>query len=530
MTDQLHHRSAHVRAVDQEARTVTGIAVPWDEPTTIRDWDGEYTEQFARGSVRDSDDSLLYWRHTEPIGRIISHRDTDAGWEITAAISSTPRGDEAYTLLRDGVIRSFSVGFRPVRSSVDEETGAVTREEVTVAEVSVVPMPAYRGADVTDVRHQSTTTTPRPQEAAPMTDVLTRADLNELRTEFEDLTRGIGTRLDGLQRDEEPAVDTRSAGEVLQALNRGDEATVAAYDQLMQHRADEPAVLKDGAPRPAWVGDLTRIIGDSSILPGLFSTGTLPAEGNTLEYGQLKTNTVQVTEQANEGDALAFGKVSIETKSAQVKTYGGYTTLSRQAVERSSIALLNHHLNALALEAAKRRNVSLRAYLAKLRADQVTADTLAARKTVTVAAADTYLDWVGAIVDAAGIYEDLALPLDGLLADKGTFKSLAQLHDSAGRPLMTVYGTGSNAVGEVNVKNIDGNLAGVTVKVDPKQATEGASFFNKNAVRQYNSPLVSLTDGNVVNLTNAYSVYFYAALAAEVPDALVPVVTADPTE
>ncbi|NQW90277.1 HK97 family phage prohead protease [Curtobacterium sp. VKM Ac-2861] len=528
MPDQLHVRSVHVRAVDQEARTVSGIAVPWDQPVTIRDWAGEYTEQFARGSVRDSDDALLYWRHDEPIGRLTAARDTDAGWEITASISSTPRGEEAYTLLRDGVIRSFSVGFRPVRSSVDEETGAVTREEVEVREVSVVPMPAYDGAAVTDVRHQSTTTNPR-QETDHMTDVLTRADLDALRTEFQDLDRGLDQRLAGLQRDEEPAVDTRSAGEVLHALVRGDEATVASYDQLMQQRADEPATSADAAPRPTWVGDLTRIIADSSILPGLFSTGTLPATGNKVEYGQLKSNTVTVEEQTNEGDPLTFGKVSIENKSADVHTYGGYSTLTRQAVERSSANLLNHTLNALALAAAKRRNVGLRAYLAELVAAQRVADTLAARKTVTVDAPDTYLAWVSGIVDAAGIYEDQALPLDGLLADKSTFKELAGLHDSAGRPLMTVYGTGTNAVGEVNVKNIDGNLAGVTVKVDARQKAEGAAFYNRSAIKQYNSPLVSLTDGNVVNLTNAFSVYFYAALAAEVPDAIVPVVAADPT-
>ena len=528
MTDQLHTRSVHVRAVDQQARTVTGIAVPYNSPTTIRDWAGEYTEQFAPGSVRDSDDALLYWRHDEPIGRLTAARDTADGWEVTASISTTPRGEEAYTLLRDGVIRSMSVGFRPVRSTVDEETGDVTREEVEVREVSLVPMPAYDGAAVTDVRHQTTTTTPRPQEAAPMTDVLTRADLDAVRTQVEDLERGLDGRLAGLQTADEPAVDTRSAGEVLQLLVRGDEATVAAYDQLMQ-RADEPTTTEDGAPRPTWIGDLTRIIGDSSPLPGLFSTGTLPATGNSIEYGQLKSNTVDVREQENEGDPLTFGKVSIENKSAEVRTYGGYSTLTRQAIERSSINLLNHTLNALALAAAKRRNVALRTYLATLRGTQVAADTLAARKAVTVGKLDSYTAWVSGIVDAAGLYEDLALPLEGLLTDRETFKSLAGMTDTANRPLMTVYGSGTNAVGEVNVKNIDGNLAGVTVKVDARQAAPGAAFYNRSAIRQYNSPLVSLTDGNVVNLTNAFSVYFYAALAAEIPDALVPVVGEDPT-
>lgn len=530
--DQLHVREMHVRAVNTDERTVTGIAVPYDEPTEIRDWSGTYTEQFARGAVQDSDDALLYWRHAEPIGRIVSHRDTDAGWEITARISETPRGDEAYTLLRDGVVRSMSVGFRPITTEVDAETGNVTRTAVQVPEVSLVPMPAYAGADVLDVRHRPAPPAPDQNRGEPhMTEnVLTRADLEAhetaVRQQIEDLQRGLPDMLD--RRDAAPAADTRSAGQVLQLLVRGDEATIASYEQVLQRAYDGGVLADDGTLRPGWVGDLTRIIEDKSILSDLFSTGTLPAEGETIEFGQLKSNTIQIAEQENEGDDLVYGKVQITTRNAPVKTVGGYTKLSRQTIERSSVNMLDTNLRALAIEARRNKNVALRKFVQETRDKQLAADKAGARTTVTVADQTKYTGWVGGIIDAAGIYEEIGLSLDALLVDKASFKTLANMTDSAGRPLMIVYGEGVNAVGVVTAAALGGNLAGVIVRVDPKQTDATPQFVNKLAIRAYNSPIVSLTDSNIVNLTNAYSVYFYTALADEIPGGLIPVVTADP--
>jgi hypothetical protein len=44
---------------------------------------------------------------------------------------------------------------------------------------------------------------------------------------------------------------------------------------------------------------------------------------------------------------LTFGKVKFGTKTADIETYGGYTTLSRQVIERSTTPMLNTALKAL---------------------------------------------------------------------------------------------------------------------------------------------------------------------------------------
>lgn len=509
-------REFQVREVSSETREFTGIAVPWGQVAEIA---GLYREVFERGAVQDSDGARIFWRHREPIGRVTSARDTDAGWEITATLSDTTLGRDAYTLLRDGAIDQLSVGFRPIESREEvapDGTVTVYRTRVEVPEVSLVPFPAYDGAAVTQVRNA---TPAPPQKETPVTETTDAPELEALRASVDEIRRAFAEIVNA-NKNSEPAVHYRSAGHLLKALARGDEAAVKEYNDVMA-RAWDPAgaVVADGTrPGAGWVGDLTRIVDEAAVLASLFSDGSLPAEGMSIEYAQLLTNTVQVAEQAAQGDDLAFGKVSTEVKNAAIKTYGGYSRLSIQAIERSSVNLLNHTLNALGIAAGKRRNTVYRSVFAAAVAAQ-----LAAGNKVTVADQTDYKAWLDAIIDAAEKYTDLGLALDALVVDKTVFKALAHLEGGDGRPLLTIAGTGTNVVGDLNVTAIQGNLASVPVRLNPKQALPGASFINRLAIREYRSPLGRLQDENVVNLSKDFSVYFYAAHAVEIPAAIVPV-------
>ncbi|NTW39351.1 MAG: hypothetical protein HGA44_05580 [Cellulomonadaceae bacterium] len=513
--DALLVREFHVREVAADKREFTGISVPWGETTSATE--AGYREVFERGSV-DDEGALIFWRHHEPIGRVVSAQDTDAGREIIGALSDTTLGRDAYTLLRDGVVVQLSIGFRPVEQR--EEFGAdgsltVTRTKVKVREVSLTPNPAYPGAAVTQVRsaHEGN---PTPKENAMPT--ATTEDLLEVRESVEEMQRLIATFANREQPESEMVY--RSAGQLLKDLVRGDESALREYNDTLQRSwADNPgAVLADGSPRKGWVGDLTRLVDEAAVLASLFSSGSLPDEGNTLEYAELLSNTVDVTEQAEEGDDLAFGKVATTVKNATIHTFGGYSTLSFQSIQRSSVPLLNHTLNAIAIAAGKRRNAVYRSVFAAARASQVTAG-----NTVTVADSTDYADWLDAIIDGAEKYTDLGLSLDAMVTDKTVFKGLARLVGADGRPMMSVQGTGTNVVGSLNVKAISGELASVPVRLNPKQAAPGATLTNRLAIREYRSGLVRLQDENVVNLSKDFSAYFYAAHAVEIPAAIVPV-------
>jgi len=496
---ELLTRDFDLRAVDTEAREVSGIAVPYDTDTSIGGW---YTERIARGAVQDSENALLYWRHDEPIGRITASGDTEAGWEITASISATPRGDEAYTLLKDGVIDRFSIGFESIEHSEDVETNTITRTKIRVREVSLVPFPAYEDATVSQVRSEI----PAPvKDVTPVTDAITTADLVEVRESIEDLERSIATLS---TREPEPVADTRSAGEVLKAIVAGTEDA----------RAYAGSTTADSVVKNGWVGDLTRLVDEAAGIRALFATGTLPGEGTYVEYAQLKSNSVTVAAQGAEGTDLTFGKVQIETKTAPVITYGGYSTLSVQEIERSSVPVLNHTLRAQAIATGKALNTAFRAKFASAVAAQVTAG-----NTVELAGTD-YADYLAAIVDAAEKYDTLGLSLDGLIVASDVFKALAALEASDGRPVLTVAGNnGVNTVGSINVAALSGNLATVPVVLGTGLTAGTQAFYNSTALRSYNSGAVALQDSNVINLSKDFSTYLYSAIADEVPAAIIPV-------
>jgi HK97 family phage prohead protease len=508
-------REFQIRATDTEAREVTGIAVPWDTLTNIGGW---YEEQFERGSVED-DGALLYWQHSEPIGKLLSARDTDKGREITAVISATPRGDEAMTLLRDGVITKFSIGFDPIEHRVDDETAVITRTKVLAREYSLVSFPAYEDAQVSQVRDR---TQPKKEETVENTD---SSGLVEVREEIQELSR----RFDGFTPAVAATIDRRSAGAFVQALASGDTAALASYERAMSYKHDETQLRAytggtsaDAPVMDAWVADLTRIFdGSSGVLAGIFSTGTLPATGMNIEYAQLLADTTAFTVQAAEGDDLAYGKVTLETKTAPVSTYGGYTQLTRAQIERSTLPVLNRSLEAMASAAGARKKVVLRTQVAATVAARIAigsnAGVAVLGATLAAAAAG---NWEDALIDAAIKYDGLNAVPEALVCSATVFKKLRSLTVS-GERVFTVFA--GNASGSLNLPGLTGNLSGIPVYLDAGQAGDSAYFANGDAIRQYDSSLVSLQDENIINLSKDFSVYRYGAIAAEMPQLIVPV-------
>lgn len=495
----LETREFDIRAVNTEERTVAGLAVPYETEA--------HGERIARNAVEPADNVMLFWRHEEPIGRIIEHQQTDAGWEIKAKISETPRGEEAYTLVKDGVINKFSIGFHPVESHRDDN-GIRVVTKANVVEVSLVPEPWYNTANLTEVREIAPEETEETmQENTP---AVTLEDLAEVRELAETVERQLATIA---ERDETPAIDTRTAGEALQAIASGDEMAIRTYTG---------ATTGDSYLRNGWIGDLTRIVEEAAPLRSVFGSSTLPAEGNFIEYASLTSNSVVVDQQDAEGDDLTYGEVVIDSHTAAVKTFGGYSELSTQVITRSSVAYLDHVLRAQAIAAGKAINGFIRAeYLAE-HALQVTAT-----NTVSIPATGvTFNDWLNAAIEAQVKMQAQGLSLDALIVDKATFKALLNVESADGRPVFLVTGAGANNVGSLNVKGLAGDLASIPVVLDAGLASDECAFVNSAALRFYGSSVVSLQDENVVNLSKQFSIHMFGAVAHEIPSAIIPVVAA----
>lgn len=510
MTEQILTREYASQTRSEGNRTVSGIAVPYGDEI---EYTPGYFEKIAPGAFNPETNGpiKLFWSHREVIGPVTAARNTPEGLEITARISETSLGNDAYALACDGAIDRFSIGFVPLFSDTfrDEDGNThVVHTAIEVREVSLVPFPAYNNAVVTEVR-----STPEPVKETPMTDTLTPSldEINERMASLEQAFASAATPAPA------PAVDTRSAGEVLKALITGDENETRAYNGTVSSA--------DGTmTRPTWIGDLTRLVDSVNPLKALFQTGALPPDGLNLEYTELATNNITVNAQANEGDDLLIGKITTREKTTPVKTFGGYTQLTRQAIERTRVNLLQVHLNGMALAAGQ----ASANYFASVFANAVKERAASALSSPKTAATLTWSDISGLVIDAAAAFQAEGLPLDGLIVDKATFKALAALTASDGRPLMSVSGTGANTVGEFNPAGLSGDVVGIKVtpnlmaKPDELGVKVVGAFYSSLAMRTYETPVAQLQDENILNLSKAFSVYRYQAVAAEIPTGLVP--------
>ena len=499
-------RDMEFRVVDREKREVAGIAVPYD---TINNG-----EMFARDSVTLDPEAKLMWQHDqrEPIGRITEGRHTEAGFEIRATISETQRGLDAITLLDDGVINKFSVGFVMRDSKVDDNRNRIVTDAF-VREVSLVSFPWYSDASVTEVREDDTD--PEIPDSAPIKEETveeitpTDSGLAEVRESIQVLEREIAS----ITTLPAPAVDSRSAGEFMQALARGDENAVRAYTG---------ATTGDSIVTP-FDRDLVRIIEDAAPLRQVFSTGVTPAEGMQIVFAQLKAIVDGTATQQAQGDDLGYYEVQLETKSVAIKTIGNYVELSIQSILRSTIDFLNTSLRGQAIALGNRLNVEMRAQYQATVAAQISAN-----NKVTIATSATYNSWLAGITDAAAKFAAIGLPIETLIVDTTTFKELMALQGSDGRPVLLVDGSGVNNVGSISPSGLGGQFAGIRVVADTGLNVNKSqcAFVNSAALRQYTSANLRLESDNAINMSSAYSLGVFTCVADEIPAAIVGIVRA----
>lgn len=493
-------RSFEIREVNEEARTVTGIAVPYDTATDV----GGYQESFERGAITSHEGVKLFWNHTEVIGKVIAGRDTDEGYEITARISDTTLGRDAHTFLKDGVIDRFSVGFIPVEHRTDE--GVVVRTRVDLKEVSLVPFPAYAGATISEVRAEKTNeSNERGSIAEPQQMENTNTyDDAEIRSELESVKRELAVVREAGSTNSKPATNFRSGGEFLKALAGGSEE---AKNEI---RAYTGAVLADSHTSNDWKNDLLVIVNKGRPLVNLFDSGPLAGQGNFVEYPKVSGVTGDVAQQAAEGDDLAYIELSVTTDTAPVKTYGAYSELSRQVIERSDVSYLDAVLKAQAASYAKVTNGVVRNALANASAQSGASFTLSS---------STASNFINAAVDGVQKIEDnsLGLSAEFCLVSADVWARMAGLVDSANRPVFDINGDGSNTIGNANIRGIAGSLAGLPVVVDGGLAAKSLYVASRQAIATWENPgaPVRLQDENIINLTKQFSLYGYMAVGVK---------------
>ena len=498
-------REFQARLVDAEERTIVGLAVPYGQEIDLT---GNLKERFEAGAIQSIEDVKLFYGHEEPIGKVVEGRDTEAGFEIVAKISDTPRGNEIYTLLQDDVLNRFSVGFYPVKDRKEGQT--IVREQVTLLEVSVVPFPAFSGAKITEVRSESETEqveeieeTPNETESETMENI--ELDVRTVQDEVAELRRVIEAG-QSVEIAAPASHKFRSQGEYAKGLLSGDEDAKAL--------ARAASTSADTVALPGFLGFVNNLIDTNRPALSVFSRAALPAAGLTVEFARVTANTISVGVQDPENEELAFGNLTIDSVSANVITYGGYTSMSKQTIERSSVNYLDTALQALSIAYANATNAALVS----------TVQGLSYTGKVFDVSAGTSAALIAGLTDASTyIFKNSGLRPEAIVVGTTAFKFLLSVQGEDGRPVVLVDGAGINNLGAANVPGLSGQIMGLPIIVDPAMTATKAYVANSRALQTLESPgaPVRLSADDITTLTDSISVYGYMAITVPFPAAIV---------
>lgn len=504
---ELETRELELRVDNAEERTFTGIAVPYNETANIG---GRYLERFAPGAIESITDTMVFYGHETPIGKITRGEDTPDGFLVSGRISDTQLGNETLTLMRDGVLKKMSIGFKPIEQTVDGNT--ITRTKVEAVEISIVPLPAYSAAKITEVRESDASATPE-----------NNTQQESEGTVMEDLSLDVASVKDGLETLERkfeaiatpavpaanPALKFRSFGEYAQAYAKGDE------DATTLMRTYAAATSADTYAAPGFVGFVNTLVANNRPTLNAFTRAALPEAGLTVEYAKITANDTLVEDQSAENGALALGNLEIGSASANVITVGGGSEMSRQTVERSSVAYLDTVFSALAINYAKATNAKATAVVTGLSYTGKTFD----------ADGGTAASIIEGITNgAAYIGEKTGLQAEFLLVSPDVYTLLIKTVASDGRPIINVDGAGVNNIGSGSVPALSGSVfGGIRIITDFSLSTGSAYLANSAAITVWESagaPL-QLTQSSEKTLTEYVGVYGYVAAAATWADAIV---------
>lgn len=509
---------------------VEGIGISYTES-----YETEYfVETFAPGCVEDGADfgKVVLRDHDISLiaGKVTSAEDTRDGRLIRVDLARTPLGEESRQLAVDGMLTSFSVSFRSLDfthsyNELDDRL-YIRHNKIEVMEYSLTSLPAYKTAVVQEARTANTSK----KDKHMSENIVTRTELDAATADMLARVEDVERRALAAQSGEENGILKRaelfgSLGDFVKAVaserNTMHDEAAQLYRDITT--ANIPVVAQEQA---GWLGDLTRKLQARRPWANIFDARPLPDKGMTVDY--IKTErTAKVAQQENELDALVKGfSMKSNPARAEVKTYGGAETLAQQVIDRMEANVVNDMFEAMAFAYGAQTETAIKAYAVAEIDKKLTAHESEADKghAVEVPTSFDAFGWVDAIATAAELFDERAYSLEHLAVSKDVFIKLASLKDGSGRPMMNLFGTGSNVVGEIALPKSFGNLLGMPVRV-LSGTTGRALFFDPIAIRNMESSGAPfhLQKSNVLNLSQDFSIYGYMAHMTPYPDALLPV-------
>jgi HK97 family phage prohead protease len=447
-------------------REITGIAVPYGVAATVADGTSVI---FEAGSLPvEGKAPRLYMNHdsTNAIGIVTERVDTPEGMMFTAKISKTQAGDEALILAMDGVLDSVSVGVNPIKYTTAKD-GTVTVTAADWIELSLVPVPAFAGAIITDIAASI------PQDEPEISTIETEpTQENETMSEVTAPTVEATIPTAPIFAQAKRKFAMPSAAEYLAAMHSGGDTfhnVNAAYkeavrDQQTALQAAAGDILTTDTPGLLPVPVYQNLFQDLNFVRPVvtsFGAKAMPSTpSKTFVRPTITTHTSSAVQ--TEGAAASATTMVIAANTVTKTTVAGQVTLTEQDISFTDPAAMNLVLNDLAGE-----------YM--IATDNIAADALVAGATASgstwTVTADNPTSLINSLYDAAReITEDSNYFPTHLCVSPDVWEKLGSQLDVSKRPVLgyTTNGVaGQNALGRVGGMGYnDMDVMGLKLVVD----------------------------------------------------------------
>lgn len=477
-------------------RTITGIAAPYNVTATVSG--GQMVKILPGALPVEGKNPKLYMSHdsTQAIGVVTERVDTPEAMLFTAKISATTLGDEALILAADGVLDSVSVGINPTKYKMQGKVMVV--EAADWLELSLVPQPAFAGAQITDVAASI------PQNDEQVCQNADTVDLDSDTEETEQMESApeiieANPVITTVFAQAKKEVKLPTAAEYLAAAIAGGSAwhemsaalKAAAPDVVT---TDTPGIL----PTPILGPVYNNFVGRRPVVDAI-GVKAMPGGGKIFIRPEVTTNTSMAVQSA-ENAALQSGTFVVYNNQVTKATYGGYVTISEQDLDWTDPAVLSLILDDMSRIYANTT-------------DNVAADNLLAGCSQSAVLTDptSAAEWVSDIYTAASTILSNSngnLPTH-LFLSPNMFSYLGQLVDTAGRPLFPQVGP-MNAFGTMSPGSADAVAFGLRVVVDRNFAADtvivgDASGFE---IFEQQKGALSIDNPSTISRTIAWRGYF----------------------
>lgn len=136
-----------LKSDDNEEGVFYGYASTFGNMDNVNDIveHGAFSESLRRREPK------VLWQHdmSKPVGKVLEAREDAKGLFVRVKIAkNTTLGNDAFELIKEGIIKSLSIGFRVEKYEIDEEKGCRRIKKCELFEFSLVTIPANDEAEI----------------------------------------------------------------------------------------------------------------------------------------------------------------------------------------------------------------------------------------------------------------------------------------------------------------------------------------------------------------------------------------------